>query len=133
MIAVNPDDLFSTPGHPSSVATISADGRLLSISGQVSRDASGNTVGTGDPVAQARQIFRNLDAVLKAAGASPSDVLHLTVYVTRRDYLAAIVPVRQDYFREPPYPASTAVVVSGLGKDEWLIEIQATACLPQRG
>jgi enamine deaminase RidA (YjgF/YER057c/UK114 family) len=37
--------------------------------------------------------------------------------------------VRRRYFREP-FPAATAVVVSGLANPEWLVEIEATAVLP---
>ena len=50
------------------------------------------------------------------------------MYLTSRDQLPTVMDVRRRYFREP-FPATTAVVVSGLANPEWLVEIEATAVL----
>jgi enamine deaminase RidA (YjgF/YER057c/UK114 family) len=73
-------------------------------------------------------VFRNLSAVVEAAGGRLADVFRLTIYVTDRSHIAAVAAVRSRHFSEP-YPVSTALVVAGLGKAEWLLEVEATACL----
>jgi enamine deaminase RidA (YjgF/YER057c/UK114 family) len=57
-------------------------GDLLFVSGIGPLAEDGSLVGPDDPAEQSRQIFRNLDRVLRAAGATPADVLKVTVYLT---------------------------------------------------
>ena len=83
-------------------------GRLIAISGQVALDEQGALVGAGGPEAQARQVFENLRRCLAAAGASFSDVIKLTYYVTDVAHLPAIRAVRTDF-------AGTAVQVAASG------------------
>ena len=101
-------------------------GDLLFVSGFVPVDGNGQLVGGDDVVAQARQVFANLAAVLAAAGATFADVVKVTVYLTNIEDRARINPVRQEVFRDTR-PASTLVEVSGLFRDDVLIEIEAVA------
>ena len=55
-----------------------------------------------------------------------ADIIRLTVYITDAANVPGCMEVRQTYFSEP-YPASTLLIVSGLAKPEWLIEIDAIA------
>ena len=103
-------------------------GNLIHISGIVSADASGAVVGKGDVVEQTRQIFRNLKLVLEAAGARPSDVVKVTVFMRDVTQRPLINPVRQEFFG-PHRPASTLVEVSRLVHDDFLLEIEAVAAL----
>ncbi len=84
---------------------VEADG-LLFVSGIVPVDAGRGLVGGDDVVEQARQVFRNMGAVLGAAGASFADVVKVTVFLTDVDDRARINPVRQEVFGETR-PAST--------------------------
>jgi 2-iminobutanoate/2-iminopropanoate deaminase len=93
-------------------------GRTLYVSGLVATDERGEVVGLGDVVEQTRQIFRNLKRVLDAAGAGPSDVAKLTIFMRSVDQRPLINPVRQEFFGEHR-PASTL-----------LVEIEAVAELP---
>ena len=52
-------------------------GEMLFIAGQIATDGDGNLVGAGDAAAQTRQIFANIDKVLKGAGGSFADVVEL--------------------------------------------------------
>jgi reactive intermediate/imine deaminase len=100
---------------------------LIFVSGQVALDADGSVVGSGDMAAQARQAFRNLGAVLQAAGASFADVVKLTYFVRDIESVAAIRAVRDQFVDVSNPPASTLVEVSRLFMPELLIEIEAVA------
>jgi reactive intermediate/imine deaminase len=101
-------------------------GELIFVSGQVARNAAGETVGRGDIRAQTRQALDNVKAVLEAAGATIDDIVKVTVFVTDVRHLAAIHEVRAEYFRQD-YPASTLVEVKSLVSPELMIEIEAIA------
>ena len=104
-------------------------GQLLFVSGCVPVDARGELVGGDDVVAQARQVFANVGAVLEAAGASFSDVAKVTIFLTDVDDRALINPVRQEVFGETR-PASTLVEVSRLAVPGARLEVEAVALLP---
>jgi reactive intermediate/imine deaminase len=101
-------------------------GQLIFVSGQVARNAAGETVGRGDVRAQTRQALENVKAVLEAAGATMDDIAKVTVFVTDVRHLAAIHEVRAEYFLKD-YPASTLVEVKSLVSPELMIEIEAMA------
>jgi enamine deaminase RidA (YjgF/YER057c/UK114 family) len=88
-------------------------GSLLFVSGMGPLDEQGALVGRGDAAEQTRQILRNLDRVLRAAGASPADVLEVTVYLTDIADRSRINPPRQEFFGTAR-PPSTRVEVSKL-------------------
>ena len=104
-------------------------GDLLFVSGFVPVDGEGNLVGGEDVVAQARQVFANLDAVLGASGATFADVVKVTVYLTDIADRARINPVRQKIFGDIR-PASTLVEVSALAVPGAKLEIEAVALIP---
>ena len=103
-------------------------GDLLFVSGFVPVDGDGQLVGGDDVVAQTRQVFANLAAVLAAAGATFADVVKVTVYLTDIEDRALINPVRQEVFRDTR-PASTLVEVSALATPGARVEIDAVALL----
>jgi enamine deaminase RidA (YjgF/YER057c/UK114 family) len=104
------------------------------LAGQVSLDAGGNMVGEGDAAAQTRQIFENLGAVLASAGASFSNVLEVVIYVVGREAAEANRQARAELypalFPNGDYPAATLLIVDGLAREEFLVEIKAVAALP---
>jgi 2-iminobutanoate/2-iminopropanoate deaminase len=102
-------------------------GDTLYVSGIVPVDADGRVVGE-DVVAQARHVFAIMEQVLAAAGASPADVVKVTVYLLDIDDRPKINPVRQEFFGETR-PASTLVEVSRLAVEGALVEIEAVAYL----
>ncbi|TMF77058.1 MAG: RidA family protein [Chloroflexi bacterium] len=104
-------------------------GKTLYVSGLVATNERGEIVGKGDVVEQTRQIFRNLRRILDAAGAAPSDVAKVTIFMRDVAQRPLINPVRQEFFGEHR-PASTLVEVSRLVRDELLLEIEAIAQLP---
>ena len=104
-------------------------GGLLFVSGIVPIDADGNLVGEGDVAEQARQVFRNMDLCLKAAGCGFADVVKVSHFLLDVNDRARINPVRIEFFGDAR-PASTLVEVSALVVPGALLEIEAIAALP---
>jgi 2-iminobutanoate/2-iminopropanoate deaminase len=102
---------------------------LIFLSGQLSRDASGNLVGPGDMAEQTRQAIRNMRTVLEAAGGSLSDIVSIVVYTTDMRQFKDIVAARVEFFTDK-LPTSTIVEVNHLADSGLLIEFQAIAALP---
>jgi 2-iminobutanoate/2-iminopropanoate deaminase len=104
-------------------------GDLLFVSGVVPVDREGRLVGSEDVVAQARQVFENIGAVLEAADATFADIVKVTVFLTDIADRPRINPVRQEVFGAAR-PASTLVEVSRLVVPGARIEVEAVALLP---
>jgi enamine deaminase RidA (YjgF/YER057c/UK114 family) len=100
-------------------------GDWITISGQVAL-SDGKVVGIGDPAAQARQCFANIEAALAAAGAGLSDVVALRCYLTDKSAYAGYAEVKNLLFAGHP-PASTTVIISALLLPELLMEVEVTA------
>lgn len=125
---VNPPTLPPPRGY-SHVAEVSG-GRTIYISGQIALDASGALVGAGDLRAQAEQVFANLSAALAAVGADFGHVVKLTFFVLDASQMQAVREVRDRYIDTANPPASSAVEVRRLVRDDLLIEIEAVAVVP---
>ena len=112
---------------------ISAEGRMVFVSGQVGWNPDTGAFESDNFVAQARQALRNVVRVLAEAGAEPRHVVRLTWYLTdRREYLEAArtlgVAYREVFGRH--FPAMSAVIVAGLVEERAKVEIEATAVVP---
>ena len=119
---------IATPVSPYSPALLVEGGRMLFMSGQIPEDAQGNLVGEGDFRAQANQVFQNIEANLKAAGATWDNVVKLTVLVTDMANFGVYNEIRKQYLKAP-YPASTMCAIKQLVLPEWMIEVEAIAVL----
>ena len=112
-----------------------ASGRIVMVAGQIGWNPVKAQIENDDFVLQVRQALVNIEAVLRTAGAIPSDVVRLTWYVTRRDeYIAAqkdIGRVYREIFGDH-FPPMSVVVVAGLLEARAKVEIEATAVLPVR-
>ncbi len=127
---LNPKGLFSSPAF-SQVATVTAAGKTIFVSGQVALDEKGELVGRGDIRAQTRKVFENMKLALAAAGAGFDDVIKLTYYIVgyRPELLAPIREVRSEYLSKTQPPSSTLIGVEKLFLDDVLIEVDAIAVL----
>jgi 2-iminobutanoate/2-iminopropanoate deaminase len=106
-------------------------GRLVFVSGCVATDAQGRVVGGNDVVAQARQVHENIKHCLAAAGATFADVCKVTVFLRDIGDREKVNTIRKEYFGAHR-PASTLVEISRLVRDDYLVEIEATAVIPER-
>lgn len=112
----------------------SARGRVVSVAGQIGWDPRTMEWRHFDLIGQTAQTLRNIVEVVEAAGGSAADVVRLTWYILDRGaYLDARRELGQAY-REVfgrHYPAMTVVVVSALIEPEAVVEIEATAVVPE--
>lgn len=126
---LQPDGWARPKGYANGVA---ARGRTIFVAGQIGWDAEQRLV-SADLVAQARQALANIVAILAVDGAKPEHIVRLTWYVTSRTaYLAASEPLGAVY-RDVigrHFPAMSAVEVSALMEPGAVIEIEATAVVP---
>jgi 2-iminobutanoate/2-iminopropanoate deaminase len=110
----------------SHVVTVTGPAKMIYIAGQLARDVDGNIVGPGDMRAQLEQTFKNLDACLKAAGATWADVVKTNTFVTDYQAFSQCSDVRMRYFGVGS-PTSTTIQISGLAQPEAMIEIEMIA------
>ncbi len=111
---------------------ISARGRHIHVAGQIGWNAQQQMV-SADFVEQAKQALRNIVEVLACDGATPDHLVRLTWYVTDRDQYIASGAALGDAYREVlgrVYPAMSAVQVCALMEADALVEIEATAIVP---
>ena len=113
---------------------MAAKGHIVFIAGQIGWDEQCHFQ-TDDFAGQVRQALANVLSVLAQAGGRPDHIARMTWYVVdKRAYLEASRSIGQAY-RElmgSHYPAMTAVEVSALIEDRALVEIEATAVIPER-
>ena len=101
----------------------------LYCSGQIALDPStGVMVGKGNIEEEARQVLKNLMAVVEAAGGKSSNVIRTTIYLTDLNDFAKVNTIYAEIFSETVSPARACVEVSSLPKGG-KIEIDCIAWL----
>ena len=118
-------ETIPTLDAPAAIGTYSQAvrlGEVVYLSGQIGLDPATMALVDGFE-AQAHQVFRNLDAVCRAAGGSLNDVVKLNLYLTELANFAKINEIMAGYFSQP-YPARAAVGVAQLPKGA-LVEADA--------
>lgn len=103
--------------------------RMLLLSGQVALDKAGNLVGKDDLGRQTDQAFLNIKNILEDAGGTMEDVVKLGVYLKDMGQIQAYRNARDKYINVKNPPASTAVQVVSLFREDVLVEIEATAII----
>ena len=106
-------------------------GDLVYISGQVARNAKGETVGIGDFEAQAIQVHENLKLVCESAGGTLADIIDVKLYLLDRAHRPILNAIRKRYHPGPNFPCSTLLIISGLANPDFLLEIAAVAHIPR--
>jgi len=111
---------------PYSQAAIAPAGRLVFCSGQIPIDPqTGELAGAGDIRQETHRVMKNLEAVLKAAGASFTDVVKTTIYLIDLKYFSVVNEVYGGYFTGTP-PARVTIQVAALPRGAQ-VEIDAVA------
>ena len=122
----NTKDTYSDQVLDNDLCQVVIAGNLVFLRGQVGSDFEGNVVGAGDPAAQADQAMRNVKPLLDEAGSSLNDICKITVYITDRAYREAVYQVIGRWLKGV-FPVSTGLIVQGLAKPEWVMEIDVIA------
>lgn len=127
----NPQGVWGPKGRGFNMGVIQHQGHIIHITGQVAWDENEQIVGKGDVETQTRQCFMNIQAVLQSVGGTMEDVVSVTTYFTDRSQLAAIQRVRAEFLTEKTAPASTSIMVAGLGHEDFLVELTPVAVVPK--
>ena len=107
-------------------------GKLVLIAGQVPHDVNDKMVGAGNFAAQVEQVFKNLDAALKAAGGSMQNLVKIVNYcVATVSYEERMIyrTIRDRYVNTAAPPVSTFIYVVRLAQPEWLFEADGMAVI----
>ncbi len=126
---INPPTVHKPTGYTHAVKP--AGCQIVFLSGQVALDTKGQLVGKDDFRAQAEQVFRNLEEVLKAAGGGFGEVAKMNSYVVglTPERLQELRAVRGKFLPPENPPASTLIGVVALARPEFLLEVEAVACV----
>jgi len=128
----NPEELGPPMGQYSHVTRVRAS-EFLFIAGMLSGDAAGNVIGEGDFEVQTEQVFRNIEAALKSAGASWANVVQFTTYLVHSQDIAKFMAFRlREFpimFADGRFPPNTLLMVDRLVKESFLVEVQTIAAV----
>lgn len=112
-------------------AVVTEGGRTVWLAGLLApEDEDGNSL-AGDFGAQVRCIFRKMARQMEEVGGSLDHVVTMTGFITEVRYNLDFVEIRKEFFSEDSYPASTLVTVQALNRPEAMVEITATAVMPE--
>ena len=113
--------------------TVVARGTTVFLRGQVGQDLeTGESVGMGDAAAQADQAMRNIETLLTEAGSELSHITKIVVYITDSRHREPVYRTIGHWLKGV-FPVSTGLVIDGLARPEWLVEVDATAVIPDGG
>ncbi|RVT97722.1 RidA family protein [Rhodovarius crocodyli] len=127
--AFNTKDAYPEQKLDNDVCMAVRAGNTVYLRGQTMMDLDGKLVGIGDPAAQADNAMRCAEILLKEAGSELSHIVKIVIYITDRAYRE---PVYQTIGRwlKGVYPVSTGIIVNGLAKPEYMMEIDIIAEIP---
>jgi enamine deaminase RidA (YjgF/YER057c/UK114 family) len=109
---------------------VKARGTQVFVRGQVGQDLdTAESVGIGDAGAQADQAMSNVKQLLEEAGSKLEHICRIQVYITDRAYRDDVYQAIGKWLKGV-HPVSTGLIVQGLARPEWVMEIEATAVIP---
>ena len=82
-----------------------------------------------DPAAQTHKVMQNIQRLIEEAGGRMEHLVKVVVYITDVRHREAVYRTMGEYIKGV-HPVSTGLVVQALARPEWLVEIDATAVIP---
>ncbi|RMH55064.1 MAG: RidA family protein [Candidatus Hydrogenedentota bacterium] len=107
-------------------------GKLLFTSGQIPLDPETGEIAGPGIEEQARQVFRNLDAVLEAGGSHRSNLLKVTIFLSDLSDFGVVNRLYEEWLGSVPPPARSCLQAAALPKGV-RIEVEAVAALKEEG
>ncbi|MFC0581854.1 RidA family protein [Micrococcoides hystricis] len=106
-------------------------GNTIYMRGQIGQDLeTRESVGVGDVRRQTQQAMENIKMLLEEAGSKLEDIVKIVVYLTDPRYREPVYQEMGKYLKGV-FPCSTGLIVDGLARPEWVVEIDATAVIPE--
>ena len=128
----NPDTLGKPLGQYSHVTRVKAN-EFLFIAGMLSANKAGEIIGANDFDAQCTQVFANVEAALKSAGAGWGNVVQFTTYLVHSQDIPKFMTWRlrefPKMFSNGVYPPNTLLMVDRLVQEPFLVEVQTVAAI----
>ncbi|NLL15335.1 MAG: RidA family protein [Fibrobacter sp.] len=129
---INPDGLSRNRAF-SQIVIAQGSGKTVYIGGQDAVNSNGEIVGKGDIIKQTEQVMENLQIALSASGATFENLVKLNIYLVQGQDLYGAFQASQKYLGNLVNPPAISVlVVVGLANPDYLIEIDATAFIPDK-
>jgi enamine deaminase RidA (YjgF/YER057c/UK114 family) len=111
-------------------AVVTRGGTTVYLRGQCPQDLdTGKNIDSLDPVAQTHTVMQNIRQLIEEAGGKMEHLVKVVVYITDVRHRQAVYRTMGEYIKGV-YPVSTGLTVTALARPEWLVEIDATAVIP---
>jgi enamine deaminase RidA (YjgF/YER057c/UK114 family) len=131
IIYINPPQMVVPRGYSHAVA-VSGDYSTVYIGGQNAIDGDGNLVGKNNLKEQTGQVLNNIETILTSMGGNLSNIVKMDMNIlTGQNPLEGFAAFQQKWDNNRKLPAITVRFVSGLGRPEWLVEIDGVAVIPE--
>ena len=112
-------------------AVVTEGGKTIWLRGQCPQNLDDAVnLDSKDPAEQTRKVMQNIEQLIKEAGGEMKHLVKIVVYITDIKNREAVYRAIGE-FTKGIYPVSTGLVVSALARPEWLVEIDATAVVPE--
>jgi len=128
----NTRDTYPEQNLDNDLAQAVVAGNTVYLRGQVPQDLdTAENVGIGDPAAQTHQVMRNIEQLLRDCGSRMAHLAKLVVYLVDIRHREAVYRAMGEHIKGV-HPVCTGLVVVALARPEWLVEIDATAVIPDQ-
>ena len=115
-----------------SPGVVTDGGKIVWVAGQTAtRDNDGRDIANNFE-AQVKQVFSQIDQIMKRAGGSLANIVSVTVFIKESRYGDRFVEMRKDYFQNGNYPGSALITVTNFARPGIEIEIQAVGVIGDR-
>jgi len=127
---INPETMAAPRGYSHAIA-VTGDHKTIYIGGQNAINQAGELVGKGNLKEQTEQVLSNIEKILQKAGGNLENTIKFNIYIVQGQNPAGGFAAFQQKWTGQTPPVVTVVFVAGLGNPDWLLEIEATAIIPQ--
>ena len=113
-------------------AVVTQGGKTVWMRGQCPQNLDdAKNIDSHDPAEQTHKVMRNISQLVTEAGGEMAHVVKLVVYITDIRHREAVYRTMGEYIKGV-HPVCTGLVVHALARPEWLVEIDATAVIPDK-
>ena len=111
-------------------AVVTHGGRTIWMRGQCPQNLDdARNIDSHDPSEQTHKVMQNIRQLIEEAGGNMTHLVKVVVYVTDVRHREAVYRTMGEYIKDI-HPVSTGLVVQALARPDWLVEIDATAVIP---
>lgn len=111
-------------------AVVTHGGKTVWMRGQCPQSLdTAESIDSHDPVEQTHKVMQNIQQLIEEAGGNLEHLVKVVVYITDVRHRESVYRTMGEYLKGV-YPVSTGLVVNALARPEWLVEIDATAVIP---